>query len=186
MPSISVGVDPGLSGGIAILGGASPVVVSMPVTGGDIDAHAIATLLRSECPVADTVVGVELVHAMPRQGVSSSFSFGKGFGIVLGVVASLGLRLELIQPNAWKKRVLAGLIPQKKALPKDATAREKAAASAEHKRQSKQAAIAWVRRAYPNVSLIEARCRTPNDGMAEAVCIAEFVRLNYANAAGPH
>lgn len=57
---------------------------------------------------------VELVNAMPGQGVSSVFSFGMSYGIVLGVLAALGVPMVLITPAVWKKR--AGLIGKDKNL----------------------------------------------------------------------
>ena len=42
---------------------------------------------------------------MPGQGVSSVFAFGKGFGIVLGVLAANFVPLELVAPAAWKRAI---------------------------------------------------------------------------------
>jgi len=91
-------IDPGLGGAIAFLG-ADLEVHDMPVTAGAVDAAQLAVLLRREL----AVVVVERQQAMPRQGVSSSFKTGAGYGIVLGVVAALGHRIEVVAPGAWKR-----------------------------------------------------------------------------------
>lgn len=46
---------------------------------------------------------IEEVHSMPKQGVASTFSFGKCFGAILGVLAALGVPYELVSPKMWRK-----------------------------------------------------------------------------------
>jgi crossover junction endodeoxyribonuclease RuvC len=46
---------------------------------------------------------IEDVHAMPKQGVSSSFSFGRALGVAEGVLAGNGLSLRYVSPAKWKK-----------------------------------------------------------------------------------
>jgi len=40
----------------------------------------------------------ELAGAMPNQGVTSVFSFGKGFGVILGVLLARAIPSTLVQP----------------------------------------------------------------------------------------
>lgn len=144
-----IGIDPGQSGGIAAIDGDASHAVPMPLSGKDIDGHEIAKLLKNLTP---SVVILEKVHAMPKQGVSSTFKFGMGFGLVIGVCEALGIPYRLVTPQAWKKAVLAGTT------------------------KDKDAAIAFVRRAYPTIDLTPGRKRVPHDGIADAVCIAEYGR----------
>jgi crossover junction endodeoxyribonuclease RuvC len=51
---------------------------------------------------------VEDVHAMPGQGVTSMFAFGRACGAVDGVLAALGISTTYVTPQRWKKA--AGLI----------------------------------------------------------------------------
>lgn len=51
---------------------------------------------------------LESVHSMPKQGVSSVFTFGHAAGLVEGVITGMGIPLTLVTPQAWKKH--AGLI----------------------------------------------------------------------------
>lgn len=46
---------------------------------------------------------IEEVHAMPKQGVSSTFQFGVAFGTCLGVFAGLGIKTKLVTPQTWQK-----------------------------------------------------------------------------------
>jgi len=46
---------------------------------------------------------LEKVTAMPKQGVSSTFKFGRSFGAVEGVLGALGLDIDYVAPRMWKK-----------------------------------------------------------------------------------
>jgi crossover junction endodeoxyribonuclease RuvC len=65
----------------------------------ELDTHALARLIGDRRPGH---AFVELVGAMPGQGVSSVFAFGKSFGVVIGVPAALGIPFTLISPQVWK------------------------------------------------------------------------------------
>ena len=54
-------------------------------------------------------IAIERVHAMPGQGVTSTFSFGEGFGLWLGMIAMAELPLTYVTPQAWQKTQLAGM-----------------------------------------------------------------------------
>lgn len=48
-------------------------------------------------------VCLELVNAMPGQGVRSMFSMGQGRGTWEGIIAALDLALEYVTPQTWKR-----------------------------------------------------------------------------------
>lgn len=111
MTSLVCGIDPGLSGAVAFLDAASGAVIDIAdiptlalLRGGknkrEIDAHSLARLLGDRRP---DHAFVELVGAMPGQGVSSVFSFGKSFGITIGVLAALAVPMTLVSPVTWKR-----------------------------------------------------------------------------------
>lgn len=92
-----IGIDPGISGGIAVLTdkGSTIAVTKMPVTEAD-----IARFLR---PYRKTYIAyIERVHSMPKQGVSSTFKFGCNYGILLGTLAALKIKRVHIQPAKWQ------------------------------------------------------------------------------------
>jgi len=96
-----VGVDPGLTGGLAFIANDTlHDVVSMPVVSGEIQPRIVREILDLWAP--DLVV-IEEVHSMPKQGVASTFKFGKGFGILLGVIGGIGHPMERVRPQEWKK-----------------------------------------------------------------------------------
>lgn len=108
-----VGIDPGKTGAIAAICADKVATFKMPLAGKEIDGAAVAALLRD----AD-IVAIEKVNAMPSipgkdgnrrtMGSQTSFAFGCNYGLILGVCAGLGKRVELVTPQAWKALVLAG------------------------------------------------------------------------------
>jgi crossover junction endodeoxyribonuclease RuvC len=106
-----IGIDPGLDGAIAVIDGPAQHFMDTPTaqvgTKREMDAHAATRLLKSLCQGKDCFVAVEKVHAMPGQGVTSMFSFGRGYGTWLGILAALGIPHNTVAPQTWKKVMLA-------------------------------------------------------------------------------
>jgi crossover junction endodeoxyribonuclease RuvC len=98
---IFAAVDPGaVHAAIAVFHDAVPVFVDdIRTVNGMLDAAAFAHALQ-DMKVSRMVV--ENVHAMPLQGVSSTFRFGMGVGIIHGVAGALRLPLTLVTPGQWK------------------------------------------------------------------------------------
>jgi len=99
-----IGIDPGsASGAVAWVSSDGRAGVSdLPLIAGALDPHALRSLLR-DTPEPATAVYVERVSAMPKQGVSSTFKFGRAVGAIWATVALAGLRLELVTPAVWKR-----------------------------------------------------------------------------------
>ena len=114
-----IGIDPGISGAIAILNDTFELVecYDMPIMASSnsknqVNSAALANLIKKHGYTMTAYL--ERVSAMPGQGVSSMFSFGTSYGIVQGVLAALGIPVVLVTPQAWKKR--AGLTGKDKDL----------------------------------------------------------------------
>lgn len=140
-----IGIDPGAAGGIAVLSDCTP---------SNAYKYTSAKLIEvvKGCIQADsqhTEAWVEKVHSMPGQGVASMFTFGTGYGQILGILEALGIPINLVPPSKWKSEV--GVTHDK------ATSINKA------------------QYLFPDISLLATpRCRVPSDGMAEALLIAEY------------
>lgn len=119
---LSIGIDPGLSGAIAFLAdGQFADVHDMPTMGRgkggnqQVDACKLAAILRGATMMrhgALVTCRIEDVHAMPKQGVVSSFGFGRSAGVAHGVLAALGYPTTRISPEKWKRDM--GLIGAEK------------------------------------------------------------------------
>lgn len=105
------GIDPGASGAIALYDNADGglVLFDMPVfevkVGGKkrrrLDLFAIARFF--DIYGADIrLAAIEDVHAMPGQGVSSTFSFGRALGVAEMATAAHFAPIEYIDARKWK------------------------------------------------------------------------------------
>jgi len=101
--TMTIGIDPGKKGGIAILYPNGDVVAEK-WTSEDEMVDVLEDVMRFD-PAAQITAYLELVHAMPGQGVTSMFSFGKNFGFWIGAVMALRIPLRTVRPQDWQKGV---------------------------------------------------------------------------------
>jgi crossover junction endodeoxyribonuclease RuvC len=113
---IVAGIDPGLSGAVAILGhdGTLLNVFDLPTVEevhGKGTRNRISPALLQDELIGDVRVGVafiEHVSSSPQMGVTSAFRMGEAFGAVLAVLQCCGIRTELVRPQVWKKALGLG------------------------------------------------------------------------------
>ena len=107
-----IGIDPGLSGAIAILENNKvlnifdiPVMSEGKKNKRQLNSALLVNLLKENInnKEEEVVVVVEQVNAMPGQGVTSMFNFGQTFGAIKGVCAALKLPIFFVRPSKWKK-----------------------------------------------------------------------------------
>lgn len=112
-----IAIDPGLSGAIAVFrhtDHALLAVVDTPThelvrngkTKRQISGSGLAAIFRDYKPAH---VVVEKVSAMPGQGVTSMFSFGRSFGLIEGIVAAFEIPATYVMPSVWTKGIGRGL-----------------------------------------------------------------------------
>jgi crossover junction endodeoxyribonuclease RuvC len=105
-----LGVDPGIHGGLAVVeinNDAAPQIVDMidiPTTGikakERADVLAIRTWIQTHQP--DRAV-IERAQAMPKQGASSGFKYGRAVGAIEAVIACCSIPMTIVEPSVWKK-----------------------------------------------------------------------------------
>lgn len=107
-----MGIDPGLSGGIAFYDGnalkvfATPVLTENFIKNGKkatrslMNLDAVRDLILEHKP--DTAV-LEKVAARSGQGVTSMFRFGTNYGEHRGMMAALNIPFIEVTPQVWKK-----------------------------------------------------------------------------------
>ena len=106
-----IGIDPGLSGAIAILENNKVLnIFDMPVMSEgkknkrQLNSALLVDLIKENIDINDEVsVVVEQVNAMPGQGVTSMFNFGQSFGILKGICSGMQLPMYFVRPAKWKK-----------------------------------------------------------------------------------
>jgi crossover junction endodeoxyribonuclease RuvC len=93
-----VGVDPGMSGAVCVLNGlAECEFIKNDSTETDI-ANFIAGWATH-----NTFAVIERVNAMPKQGVSSTFKFGKSYGFLRGCLIAKSVPFEEYTPVVWQR-----------------------------------------------------------------------------------
>ena len=106
-----IGIDPGLSGAIAVLENNKVLkLFEMPVMSEgkknkrQLNSALLVNLLKENIKNNEEVaIVVEQVNAMPGQGVTSMFNFGQTFGAIKGISAALEFPIFFVRPSKWKK-----------------------------------------------------------------------------------
>ena len=128
---IIIGIDPGVSGAYATFNTEADVwtVIRVPTYTRFVnkakrrfmDLEDVAESLQYMIHITDQGVTayVENVHSMPKQGVVSTFSFGRNFGQWEGLLSGLCIPITYVEPRVWKRHY--GLSADKKEALKMAT-----------------------------------------------------------------
>jgi hypothetical protein len=157
--SLTIGIDPGLSGALAILSsdGSLEFLTDLPVirdrTLAWIDGSELQSVILGALNGRAAVAMVERVSSMPGQGIASSFQFGVGYGSILGVLQALRIRIEFVTAAVWKRSY--GLS------------------------RDKHASLHKARLMFPSAELHLAK----HDGRAEALLLAHYALTRPARAA---
>lgn len=160
---LDVGIDPGLSGAVALLWGKHAEVHRMPTRerrgkGREIDLPRLGDTLRRHFAgrdIDEVGITIEQAQTMNRgqgfRGSASVMTTGRNYGMLLGLEL-VAPRPREVHPMTWKKAL---------GIPRGS---------------DKSASIALARELFPGVSLIFRGCRTEHDGAAEALLIAHYSR----------
>jgi crossover junction endodeoxyribonuclease RuvC len=92
---------------VGITDGAAPVLlecIDIPVIGVGakerVDVAAIRNFIERHKPVRALI---ERAQAMPRQGASSGFKYGRAVDAIEAAIVLCSISLEIIEPSAWKR-----------------------------------------------------------------------------------
>lgn len=152
MPLAILGIDPGATGAVCLIdrNGAPLIELLAEITPG--------WLRGLEYQPMDMLAVIEKVGARPGQGVTSMFTFGQGYGRILGWLEALEIPHVRVTPQIWQRDVHRGC------------------PAADSKARSLEAA----RRLFPAVNLkATPRSKTPHKGIIDALLIAEHGRRQY-------
>ncbi len=119
-----LGIDPGISGAVALLHSDNsarfwdtPSVKSggkREYDGANM-LEILVEALRKSGGVSPIRLHayVERAQAMPKQGVTSTFNYGKGYGLWLGLLIGLGIPYTLVSPRTWRKVMMPDMAKDK-------------------------------------------------------------------------
>ena len=101
-----IGIDPGVTGAIAIITGRMSTVIDIPV---EISGKGKVKKRVNACAMGDVLklchretLYLEKTSSMPGQGVASMYSMGDTYGSIRGVAAALGIEVVEVRPQDWK------------------------------------------------------------------------------------
>lgn len=148
-----IGIDPGISGGIAIIApNHGAVLYDMPVLGTskkEIDYTALAQLVREFPPNSRAII--EQVGGMPGQSAPAAFVFGCNYMAVFMAVSMCRIPIFKVPPARWKNFY--------------------------HIPRDKGAAVSLAQQLFPAGEFTTKRGAS-KDGRAEAFLIGEYGRRN--------
>lgn len=161
-----IGVDPGKDGAMAaVVNGLLPThfLRKTPIIQGDRNEYDLTGMrsyleeiqerARQEFNSSPVTAIIERQQAFPKQGGSSNFSIGYGFGLWIGLFTAMGIRYEVVSPQAWQKAMLAGI----------------------RKKNTKQASVVAAQRLWPGVDFRKSeRARKQDSGLTDAALLAQF------------
>ena len=155
---IYIGIDPGLHGAIAVLSSEGELVeiIDAPVTnigtkGKVKNVYVESSIVSFFEKYKDAIVGIEKQQAMTKQGVTSTFQTGYGFGMYIGMISALHMPTHIITPQKWKKEMMYGM------------------------GKEKSASCIKAQQLFPNAELFTPRGRAL-DGRADALLIATYLK----------
>ena len=143
---IIAGIDPGKSGGVAVIGDDGvPWPKPMPMNGDDVDVTIMADYLSGI-----DMVWIEQSQPVPLFGAKGNFKLGGTYHSLCTMLRCWHIPYQVVRPQEWMKLVFAGMAKPKK------------------EDKIKQSVI-YCQRKYPNLAI-----KKTQDGMSDAVCIAEY------------
>lgn len=160
-----LGIDPGKQGAFVVIDENSNVVemIGTPLIGKEYDRQGIISILTSR---DFHKIGLENPNVMIGTSKSSSASLANCVGLIEGIMLGLRTPFIMIQPKEWQKECWKHVKTQKKAGGKET----------DTKATSTMAAV----NLWPNANFKVTNAGNPsknyNDGIIDAVLIAEYVR----------
>lgn len=127
MSHVFVGIDPGLSGAVAMIGNLgiagqtdetvtvfdAPVMMSGKRLVYDIGTMKAVLSQASAHTGFTAMCAMEKVHAMPKNGSIGNFRLGYGFGLWEAILVVVKMRYQLIAPQTWKKAMMPDMPKEK-------------------------------------------------------------------------
>lgn len=99
-----LGIDPGVNGGIAIIGGPDYIhTFSMKdKTERDVNQFLFCWMGSDH---SDDFAVIEKVSSSPQMGVRSAFTFGRSYGFLRGILTGEDIPFEEVSPQKWQKEL---------------------------------------------------------------------------------
>lgn len=171
-----IGIDPGLKGGIVTLNCNGDIVLMAPLKTLELSSKKLHydpgwiygylgddlwdyICINNTNSNVDITVGIEQMQAMPSKikGGTGNYTTGYGYGLYIGVLASLSYKYLEISPRTWQAEMLAGVTGE------------------DTKTKAAKVATAL----FPSVDFVVGeKSRKLHDGLVDAALIARYTWAN--------
>lgn len=171
---IYITADPGAKGAIVVVKDSSFLGKEMmPMKkDGTVDTERLFEMVNNAylsfgvCLNEPVKMAIEEVHSLYGMSAKSNFNFGRNFQAVISVfdLVSSG-NFEFLKPKEWQKEIFGDMevILNKKG-----------------KKDTKAMSIKRATELFPDADLTPTeRAKKPSDGIADALCMAEYLRRKY-------
>lgn len=156
MNKIYIGIDNGINGAMTVMKDGKiidkiimPTILSTK-NKKEYDMQGIIKFLEKY--IKATVI-LEKAHAMPILGSVQAFNFGRGYGIMLGILSALKMSYTIVHPKTWQKSMFRDI---------------------NHK-DTKQASAIIAQRLFPNENFrATERSKKVHDGITDSALICYF------------
>jgi hypothetical protein len=160
--NVFVGIDPGVSGGIAVMHGWTIDIIDMPVfevrkgkrKKKEYDIRAIVDFFNQFGNICQFSVAIEKTQPLPRgKSIQATYGLSRCQGIFEGVLTALGISYEVVHSKDWHKHFRI----------------------TKAKGDYKDQAVLLAEKLFPTAELRGPR-GGKKDGRADSLLIAEFIR----------
>lgn len=154
MKDYYLGFDPGKKGYMCLYNAGYSGYKHYPLFDGNRLNREMLEVLEKLSKTYTMMAVVEQVHSMPHQGVASTFSFGTNYGMLIGMLETLGIPYTTVTPGKWQKYICEAV--------------DKAS-------NPKQMHYNAARRLFPDMDFRRSeRCKTYDDNKVDATLICEY------------
>lgn len=154
MKDYYLGFDPGKKGFMCLYDAGYKGHRYYPLFDGNRLNRDMLVVLEKLSKTSTMMAVVEQVHSMPHQGVASTFSFGTNYGMLIGMLETLGIPYCTVTPGKWQKFICEAV--------------DKAS-------NPKQMHYNAACRLFPNIDFRRSeRCKTWDDNKVDSTLICEY------------
>jgi hypothetical protein len=156
--SYFIGIDGGLNGGISIINENQDVIFKdvMPVIKGsktEFDIYGIVKMITNNISNEKVFCMLEKAAPRPISGKRACFMTGGGYYLLQGILTTLGISYEVVNPTEWQKEIFKGL----------------------NYDDTKQASVMFCQRKWPTLKFTATeRSSKAHDGITDSLCIALY------------
>jgi hypothetical protein len=151
-----LGIDPGLEGGLALIGPDGILLEEMPVVANEIDTATLLPWLEEH---RESIGMIYLEKVAPRrmQGLKSVITSCSNWGVLKGLLLSSGFSFVVVDPSDWTKEIHKGI--------------------ANDDMKPKPRSRLALTQLFPRVAVPKkGRKGEPHEGLMDALLIAEYGR----------